>query len=435
MGEKFPKEVQQRMRKRVDSHERTLVAADPEMEDFGDKNSIRQLFVALADKCLDTGNGLLAMVNPTIALTTSSGRQERVVLARRFHIHTLLTCHQPGQINLSQNTSINESMIVAKRHKGARPPTRIVSLDRFPSDEGEADELHRHLADCATGMLPDGWGEVSEWPAERIEAGDWSAAAFRSPELAEAGMRIANSGRLLPVGKQGAIPSAVLQGGAQMRELAKANSDAPGSFPVLHSKGAEAQTRIRAVPDIWFVSTKQTKSDGLFDDRKGSHAENLLKSAGHLLVTSGQDTSTARLTAVASDVRYIGVGWMPVPGITFAQAKAAAVFLNSTAGRVQLMQNPGKKLTFPVYRPGSYGEICIPDLTDDTVTSALAMCWDRTRDMDVPQYRDGECEVRRLWDEAIAEVLGWDLAWLSGLRHLLHDEPHVRGLGRNQFGE
>ena len=435
MGQKFPKQVQQRMRKRVDSHERTLVAVDPEMDDFGDKNSIRQLFVALADKCLDPGNGLLAMVNPTIALTTSSGRQERVVLARRFHIHTLLTCHQPGQINLSQNTSINESMIVAKRHEGARPPTRIVSLDRFPSDEGEADELHRHLADCAAGMLPDGWGEVSEWPAQRIEAGDWSAAAFRSPELAEAAMRIANSGRLLPVGKQGAIPSAVLQGGAQMSVLAKADPGAPGNFPVLYSKGAEAQTRIEAVPDTWFVSTKQTATNGLFDDRKGSHVENLLQSAGHLLVTSGQRTNTARLTAVANEVKYIGVGWMPVPGVTFEQAKAAAVFLNSTAGRVQLMQNPGKSLDFPVYRPGSYDEIGIPDLEDEKVVSLLAKCWDRTRDLDVPQFRDGECAVRRLWDEAVAAALAWDPAWLSGLRQLLHDEPHVRGLGRNQFGE
>ena len=55
--------------------------------------------------------------------------------------------------------------------------------------------------------------------------------------------------------------------------------------------------------------------------------------------------------------------------------------------------------------------------------------------MDVPQFRDGECEVRRLWDEAVAEALEWAPDWLSGLRLQLHDEPHVRGLGRNQFGD
>ena len=433
MGEKFPKEIQKRMRERVDSHERSLVAVDPEMEDFGDKNSIRPLFVALADKCLDPRNGLLAMVNPTIALTTASGRQERVVLARRFHIHTLLTCHDPRQINLSQNTSINESMIVARRHQGPRPPTRIVSLDRFPSDENQAAELHRCLSDCTTGLLSDGWGEVSEWPADRIEAGDWSAAAFRSPQLAEAAAQIANEERLLSIIDQEAVPSAVLQGGG--RALAKANPGVPGSFPVLYHKGAEAQTQIHAEPDVWFVSTKQAGFNGLLDGQEDSHAEKLLQNAGHLLVTSGQRTSTARLTAVASEVKYIGVGWMPVPGVTFEQAKAAAVFLNSTAGRLQLMQNPGKALDFPVYRPGAYEEIRVPDLADEKAVSVLAMCWDQTRDMEVPQFRDGECEVRRLWDEAVAKALGRDPDWLSEWRQLLHDEPHVRGLGRDQFGE
>ncbi len=433
MGEKFPKEVQKKMRKRVDDHERTLVAVDPEMEGFGDKNSIAPLFVALADKCLDPADGLLAMINPTIALTTASGRQERVVLARRFHIHTLLTCHDPRQINLSQNTSINESLIVAKRHEGERPPTRIVSLDRFPSDEREASELHRCLAGGATGLLPDGWGEVSEWPAERIEAGDWSAAAFRSPELADAAVCIANRGQLLPIIDQEAVPSSVLFGGG--RAIGKCSSNTSGSFPVLYSKGAEAQTRIRAVPDTYFVSTKQTKSDSLFDGREVSHAEKLLQNAGHLLVTSGQRTNTARLTAVASEIKYIGLGWMPVPGITFEQAKAATVFLNSTAGRLQLMQNPGKALSFPIYNPGAYEDIRIPDLADKKTVLPLAECWDRTRNMEVPQYRDGECEVRRLWDEAVADALGWDPAWLSRLRQQLHDEPHVRGLGRNQFGE
>ena len=26
----------------------------------------------------------------------------------------------------------------------------------------------------------------------------------------------------------------------------------------------------------------------------------------------------------------------------------------------------------------------------------------------MPQFCDGECEVRRLWDEAVADALGWD---------------------------
>ena len=53
----------------------------------------------------------------------------------------------------------------------------------------------------------------------------------------------------------------------------------------------------------------------------------------------------------------------------------------------------------------------------------------------MPQFRDGECEARRLWDEAVAEAMGWDPAELERLRLLLHQEPHVRGLGYGQYGD
>ena len=53
----------------------------------------------------------------------------------------------------------------------------------------------------------------------------------------------------------------------------------------------------------------------------------------------------------------------------------------------------------------------------------------------MPQFRDGECEVRRLWDEAVADAMGWDAAELERLRRLLHNEPHVRGLGYGQYGD
>ena len=89
-----------------------LVGADPSLMEFSDKNSIRPLFVALADHIQKWPDGVVTMINPTIALSSTSGLKERQILAERFHIHTVLTCHQPGNINMSQQTSINESIIV-----------------------------------------------------------------------------------------------------------------------------------------------------------------------------------------------------------------------------------------------------------------------------------------------------------------------------------
>ena len=89
-----------------------------------------------------------------------------------------------------------------------------------------------------------------------------------------------------------------------------------------------------------------------------------------------------------------------------------------------------------MYRPaGVLENLRIPDVADERIRGVLADCWERTKDMTVPQFRDGECEVRRLWDAAVAEAMGWDVAELTRLRHLLHREPHVCGYGYGQYAD
>ena len=97
------------------------------------------------------------------------------------------------------------------------------------------------------------------------------------------------------------------------------------------------------------------------------------------------------------------------------------------------MRNPGRTIEFPTYSAKEAGNIRIPNIKDTSICTILADCWDQTKDMVVPQFREGECEVRRLWDEAVAEAMGWDPLELAHLRHLLHREPHVCGLGYNQY--
>ena len=421
MGEKFPQAIQQALRSRVDDMERILVNSDKDMDDFVDKNSIRPLFAALAERCLNAETGIMTTVLPTIALTATSGQQERRITAKRFHIHTVLTGRWPREFTLSQNTEIDESIIMALRHKGHKSPTRFIHLDKMPVDEREVDEFHQCLALCEKGTIANGWGEVSYWPEERITEGDWTPAIWRSPELAEAVWTFKSAEALISLHQQGIFPKKT---GASIpaKALERGTSTIGNGtkIPVLASKGAEGQQTIEARPD------------SLLDISKGgpkSQEEN----EGHLLLTFGQRSGTGRLNAVASNEKYIGVGWMPVPEVTAEESKAVAVFMNSTAGRIQLMANVGKMISFPTYNPSAYSDVKVPDVKDARIRETLADCWERTKDMEVPQFRDGECEVRRLWDEAVAEAMGWDAAELSRLRHLLHQEPHVRGLGYGQY--
>lgn len=203
-------------------------------------------------------------------------------------------------------------------------------------------------------------------------------------------------------------------------EYNKQPSNRTGPFPVLQSKGADGQLRIEAVPDAWW----EWKKPG---------TPPILEKAGHLLVTMGQNTSTARVTAVASDERYVGQGWMPVTGWDPTQAKAAAVFYNSTAGRLLLMRNPSKSLAFPFYNPAVWRALPIPDMNDPRICATLADCWEATRSVTVPRFRDGYTKVRRAWDKAVCEALGWDNDEIAGLGELLAREPRIRGVAYGQW--
>ena len=430
MGEKFPPATQKALRNRADAMEGKLTQADPDMVGFVDKNSIRPLFVGVADHCLDDSDGILTMISPTIALTATSGFNERRILSQRFHIDTILTCHQPGNINLSQNTNINESVIVMRRHEGPKPPTRFINMDKLPMNEGEIVDFHHNLLNIGGGgggnILANGWGEVSYWPAERIETGDWTPAIWRSPSLADVAYEYANHPELTRIADMPGVSTnetgRILRGRGSFKQ---GRSTDPDSFPVLKGKGADSQLSIRSEPNEWWVPKSGAKSE----------TEKMLEKAGHMLITAGQDNSTARLTAVADSAKCVANGWMPVTGLSDSEAKAVAVFVNSTVGRLQLMRNPGRKLAFPQYSVAEAANIRIPNIKDARIQNILAACWERTKDALVPQFRDGECEVRRLWDEAVAEAMGWDADETAYQRALLHREPHVRGLGYNQYAD
>ena len=432
MGEKFPQAIKTQLQRRTDAMEACLTNSDDEMIDFTDKNALEALFTALADKCVQDPSGILTMINPTVALCAPSALKKRRILARRFHIHTVITSHLPGQINLSQNTGINESIVVARRQQGPRPPTRFISLDRMPTDESEVVDLHISLSACHEGEITDGWGAVSYWPAERMEEGDWTPAVWRSLELAESAHTLSNNTELRRIDEKYTTRTTLQELYASCK---RAEPHQLGSFPVLASKGSEGQMTIRSTPDEQWMPKNAHEAMRIANGGTYPEADKILQKAGYLLITHGQRTTTARVTAVAAEKKHVGTGWMPVLEPSPEEAKALAVFLNSTAGRLQIMRNPGTTIEFPLYNPADIGTVRIPDVKDTRIRQTLADCWERTKDMVVPQFRNGECEVRRLWDEAVANAMGWDPEKLAHQRELLNNEPHVRGLGYNQYAD
>ncbi len=145
--------------------------------------------------------------------------------------------------------------------------------------------------------------------------------------------------------------------------------------------------------------------------------------------------SATRLTALATTEAYVGRGWRPVTGSTPQQARALAVFINSTAGRLLLMRLGGRFLHFPNYNTAAVNSLPIPDINDDACVEPLAECWQATRSEVVPQFRDGYTEVRRRWDATVCAALGWDIDEITELGEMLAREPRVRGIAYGQWKE
>ena len=185
MGSKYSDRVKQALRTRTDQLYGFL--GEDDMGNFDVRNSLRPMFVALADRCL-TSDGVMAFVCPTIALTAPSGLSERLALAKHYHVHTILSSADKDNPNLSAETLIHESFVILVKKQGNSTfkDTRVIQLDRFPCDEHEAGLVHRAIKMIdGKGLLQDGMGEISFWPAEHIETGNWSATTLRSSKLLE----------------------------------------------------------------------------------------------------------------------------------------------------------------------------------------------------------------------------------------------------------
>ncbi len=419
MGEKFDKETQKALRRRMDTLDGFLADADRPLAEIMDPNYLEPRFTALGDLCLNRDDGVFALVIPTTALTAISSLPKRLELARRFHVHTILTCHQARDVGLSQHSEISESIVVLRRRNGLPdPPTRVVALDRLPADETEVDQMFAGLNEGGPRTLPDGWGEVSSWPAHRIVAGDWTAAMWRSPVLADTAARITSYDSLYQLAGMG------LSGHSTGRQLSNGYAcstvGAPGAFPILDSKSVDVQQSISGSADQHWVW-------------QGDGTPPILSKSGHLFVTLGQYMSSARLTALATAEALVGRGWMPVTGATRQQAKALAVFINSTVGRLLLMRMGGQFLHYPSYKVEAVNRLPVPDITDDGISTSLAECWEETRSETVPPNSDGYTDVRRRWDAAVCNTLGWASDDVTQMGELLSREPRVRGVAYGQW--
>ncbi len=405
-------------RKRIQDREKQVVdfvlRHNPEAGEAIDHTNARGFFTPLADMLLKEKTGVLAKVLPTTALIGASGKQERMFLANRFQIETIITSHDPSRVNFSENTAIHESLFIARRSDAEKKPTRFISLGRMPADAHEAMLLANMING---GKISGEWGRECEWPWERVRNGDWQAALFYDEELAEAYYDLAalNGTRLQIVGNACAIEPE----GRRVRDAFSRNSklDTPWKTPVLWDHQTDVRTTMATKPDV--VATPKRGRE--------KYAQSLVKKASRLVISGRLYTYAVRTAACYTEEPVLGSAWVPVTPLSKTPhfEHALCAWWNSTPGILTMLHARSKKLTYPAYSLDLLRKLLIPNPRNVDV-SPLIDVFAKTHQRVLKPWKEMDtCPVRALIDEAAAQVLHIDGAKIADWRKRITLEPTV----------
>ncbi len=407
-GQKFTGDAKKRMQKHELQIRDGLLKRNDGAGAVINTNSIRTFFTPLADQLLRSSRGTIAKVLPATACIGASGERERRFLAERLQIERIVTSHDPKRINFSENTGIHESLLICRRRNGKvhTAPTEFVSLRRMPATAKEA-------LDAADAIAAgnEAWGSRIFWPAERVQAGDWTPVQWYDGLLAAAVRQIEDSPWLEQLSTRHAVGPA----GRRIQDaFRRCNPDAPHAVPGFHSVSSRLRRTIKGQNDVWY----EPKPD------KRRLAEKYLAQRSCLLLPMRFDTHSSRLSGIWSEAPSFG-WWVPVTTASRTAGQALAAWFNSTPVRLMLLNRRAMKLTYPTWQLTHLREVRIPK-PDSFAWNSLAASYAKACSLELlPMRQADECPARSIIDRAAGLALNVDEVQIGEWRRRLAREPTV----------
>ena len=385
-----------------------------------DLTSYGSMFCDLGEHLCNLDKGTLALVYPLTGAAASSALKVRKLLAQWFHIEWVIYSHDPKRPWFSENTTIDEMLIVARRpdttHKvRQKPPTKFVCLRRNSQQTTDATALATALRE---GTLDPAIGTISEWPAERMSVGEWRPLGITSAYLTELSQRIA-SGALFSVEPLGRL-SHIGPHGRRVHDAFTKNmtSDSEGRQALWYND-TRIMRSLKATPDVYIhaIPGKDYLADKYWTMRS------------RLLICRFPRLNTLRVVSVWSSNPVLGNNWIPVqppPGLNEQWEKAISVWMNSTLGVVSIMSIASPKL---VSRPDMSLDACrrlpVPTLDIDQ-SETLAKAFDAYAETEFGQLFDAHTDkARHALDTIVCQTLEIPYEAVQLARSELCKEPAI----------
>ena len=378
-----------------------VLASDQAAGGLVDTNSISTFFTPLIDCVLDGNDGVLAKILPMTACTAASGKEERQFLASRFWIKYIVMCHDPKNINLSQATSINECLLIGTRHgAGEGKPTTFVNLSRYPLDTQDA----RAIAAAVGHGNFDAVGRGTEWPAKRVEAGDWSPVQWYEAALARAAASLNTSAALMPASTLYDFGSPTQ---AMHDEFEPASSDTEGAPEIGMLTGIAENLRLslRGIPDEIWRERPATRRRRI---AKPGLAETHIRNAGWILIAQRMRTTSSRTTSQYCSEKCLGNAYVAIRTETQEEAKTLNLLWNSTPVLIQLLSLRSKTAAYPKWSIDQLQGIKLPaNAREPELVRALSGVHDMLADTEIGRLQNAADDpVRATIDDATAALFG-----------------------------
>ena len=379
-------------------------------------------FLVLADKMVRENNGTLAVVLPTVMATNPAASHTRTYLAKRFHIDTIVSSHDPQRIFFSENTSIGEILLICRRwSNGPKPPTRVVNVARNAATPVDAVDIAARIDRTSEAGAANSRDFTLQYvDSDRVERGDWLAVNFLSPFLVEACRTLSESHPasvpMVPLSELADIGP----GGQRIRD-AYTRSDMPTSSArrALWYHKSDVTLSMRAETDS-YIEPKNSKRH---------LAERYWEQRSDMLLPHRLWLPLSRVAAVVLPERAVGSIWTPCRPHNPSIARAICLYLNSTLGLLSLLgRRDNRKPSYPSFSLDTLRSLKVPDFTalGDAELQSLNSWFNWLKEQPLlPFPRMAEDVARHQIDDAIIEAFQLDPDWVATVRQELAREPSV----------
>lgn len=305
------------------------------------------VFLALGDRWLKPG-GRLAIVLPAALVSGEAWATTRGLVARGYHLETVIASHDAERPNFSENTDLSEILFIARKLelKEAQGRTTYVSLWRNPRSIYEALDLANRIIQVPDPVPIEGrgittirgsggkLGEVVTMPVA-TDGENWSGALFAQTELLRIYWMLEQGILRIPgINESFQVPLCRLETlGAlgpdrkRIHEGFKVTLDDWTPYPAFWGHDSTAVLTISQKPNARLQVWEESP-------RGPNYGPHLWERAGNILLAERLRSNTQRVIAVGFERQVLGNTWWAFKpcDLTSMHEKALLLWLNSSLG-------------------------------------------------------------------------------------------------------